>query len=78
MEFVEATCRVCWMMVVQQPPMEFKEAKEYDKDLQELLHGGASPDVPDIEIINVYPMLYHEDELKTKGKVFLLEKKEEE
>ena len=71
-EFVKGICRVCWEMVVLQPPMEFRFAKKYDAQLQELAWNSASPDTTGAEVINVYPMLYHGNELMSKGKVFLM------
>ena len=70
--FVEAITRVCWKMVLQRPPMEFKTTDAYaGEKLQELTYDSVSPNTVDCQLITVYPMLYHGDSLMAKGKVLL-------
>ena len=71
-KFVEAITRVCWKMVLQRPPMEFKTSDKYKgKMFQELTWNSPDPDTANPPVITVYPMLYHGDSLMAKGRVLL-------
>ena len=70
--FIEAITRLCWKMVLQRPPMEFKTSDKYEGEtLQELYWNSPNPDTVNSPVITVYPMLYHGDNLIAKGKVLV-------
>ena len=72
-KFVEAVTNVCWKMVIQRPPMEFRTSDKYEGErFQELTWNSVSSDTVNHVVVTVYPMLYHGITFMGKGKVLLL------
>ena len=70
-KFVEQAALISWKMVLQRPPMEFKDVEsgtKWDKKKQDVFFESADP-VKNPVVYSISPMLFHGDQLMVKAKV---------
>ena len=68
--YIDATVRLCWKMVIQRPPMTFNFTEKRQPDNVQELHWG-SVDSKKSKVCVVFPVLLHHGNIMGKGRIYL-------